>query len=153
MDLDFERLNEKQAEELGRELLAQLLDTRNAVERLQRREVGIRKVLDGVIEMFPAVEDLLPEDLDDDNEPRPRGAEAVRRVLAGDPDTWYTVTAVVGALRMREWLPNSSNPSNAVRTALERLVDSKKVRKDRTDKGLVVYRHLEGPTYDDEEPF
>ena len=102
-----------------------------------------------VIEMFPAAEDVLPEDLDDDDEPRPRGAEAVRRILAETPDRWFSVQQVLAALVHRGWGPESSNPANATRTALERLVEAGVIEKMRSTKGPVIYKY-EKP---DEEPF
>ena len=87
------------AEELVIQLVVELTQARVAVDEHQRRAIGIRKMIDGLVEMFPATEDLLPEDLDDDEEPRPRGAEAVRRVLVDRPTDWLTVPMVVDLLR------------------------------------------------------
>ncbi len=155
MSLHLTNLKDDDAAELLAELLIQLFDTRQAVEHSQRQAIGIRKMIDGLVEMFPALEDLLPEDLDDDEDPRPRGTEAIRRVLAENKGAWYTVPAIVTLLDAQDWLPNSSNPANAVRTALERLVERKVVEKSRSTEGVVIYRHPPPPTSyrSDEEPF
>jgi hypothetical protein len=154
MNLDLAQLNQDDAKGLVAQLLAQLAEAREAVERSERRATGIRKMVDGLVEMFPALEDLLPEDLDNDEEPRPRGAEAVRRVLADRQGDWFTVTHIVGLLDKQNWMPNSSNPANAVRTALERLVDTGGIEKNRSTTGAVIYRYLLPPSPDDqEEPF
>ncbi len=157
MDFKISALDEDGATRLTHELLAQWEDANRAVEREQRKAIGIRKIIDGLVEMFPAVEDVLPEDLDNEDEPRPRGSAAVQRVLAERADVWFTVPAVVDMLSRQGWAPNSSNPANAVRTALERLVEGGEVEKARSTKGQVIYRHPgvpENPFADlEEEPF
>lgn len=157
MDLDLTKLSDDAAKGLVVELLTQLEDSRQAVERSQRQAVGIRKMIDGLVEMFPALEDLLPEDLDDEEDPRPRGAEAVRRILADRKGNWFAVPAIVDILDRNNWMPESSNPANAVRTALERLVEREVIEKGRSTEGVVIYRHPQPPPprvggYD-EEPF
>lgn len=156
MQLDLGSLsNEGTAAEMAKQLLTQLEDARHSVELSQRRAVGFRKMLDGLIEMFPALEDLLPEDLDGEEQPRPRGAEAVRRALAESPGDWYAVPAIVMMLQRHDWLPESSNPANAVRTAAERCVEDGRIEKGRSQDGAVIYRFAAPPTYaaSDEEPF
>lgn len=155
MDLDLASLEQEDALTVVVQLLDQLATARDEVERMERRAAGIRKVIDGLVEMFPAAEDLLPEDLDPEEDPRPRGAEAVRRVLSSHPGTWHTVSSIVNMLDQLDWTPKSSNPSNAVRTALERLHDSAAIEKGRSDRGQVTYRLPKAETtYDYEgEPF
>lgn len=74
----------------------------------------------------------------------------------------YRVSEAVAELRKREWLPESDNPANAVRAALERLVAN--VEEDvfkGNEYGYVTYtydpdriRPDAGPGYGfDEEPF
>lgn len=152
MDVDLTKLDENVAEQLAVQLLTQFEDARQEMDRQERRAAGIRKMIDGLIELFPAVEDLLPEDFEDDREPRPRGAEAVRRVLEEHKGSWFLVGAIVQMLAQRDWLPNSTKPANAVRTALERLVESATIEKSRTDGGAVIYMFPNPPAYD-EEPF
>jgi hypothetical protein len=139
MTPDLTNLDAKSATELVRQLLEQLRDARTAVEESKRRAIGIRKVIDGLVEMFPAAEDVLPDDFDDGKPPRPRGAEAVLRVIAEKPGSWYTVTAVVRMLHERGWMPESANPGNAVRSALERLVETNMALKGRSTEGVVIY--------------
>lgn len=155
MEVDLNNLDEENAMAAVILLVDQLDKARAEAERSQRRVAGLRKMIDALVEMFPAAEDVLPEALDDDEEPRPRGAEAIRRVLAEREGHWYTVAGVVDALEKRDWLPNSSNPANAVRTALERLVEAKVLRKGRSAQGSVVYSYSKpAPDYDyGEEPF
>lgn len=152
MNFDLASLDGNGATRLTRELLAQWDDANRAVDREQRRAIGIRKMIDGLVEMFPAVEDILPEDLDDEDEPRPRGSAAVQRVLAESPSDWFTVPSVVSLLDRRGWAPNSSNPANAVRSALERLVETGGVEKIRSTAGQVIYRHPGGAN-DQANPF
>ncbi|CAN5752130.1 hypothetical protein BH24ACT4_BH24ACT4_14400 [soil metagenome] len=153
MDADLTSLNESSASSVVQQLLDELAGARDAVERYQRQAVGLRKVIDGLVEMYPAVEDLLPEDLDDDDQPRPRGAEAVRRAMTDSGETWLTVQSVADMLDQRGWSPESSNPVNAVRTALERLVGRGEIEKARSTDGLVIYQRPRPANDMDEEPF
>lgn len=156
MDLDLTALDESEAATLALRLLSQFEEAREVTRASERRAAGIRKMIYGLVEMFPAIEDLLPEDLDDEDRPRPRGAEAVLRVLEDDAGTWFTVSSVVAMLSRKGWLPDSSNPPNAVRTALERLVDRKAISKSRSTDENVIYSVKPPPAYvggGDEEPF
>ena len=156
-------MSEEQAATSIAELLRQLSDARHTVEAGQRRVAGIRKVIDGIVEIFPALEDLLPEDLDETETPHPRGSDAVWRVMSapGASTRWLTVNAVVNLLAERDWMPRSSNPANAVRTALERLHESGAIEKTRSTESQVIYRWTPpvtdsgGNNYDNygEEPF
>ena len=119
---DLSDLDDDKAIVMAGELLDELAAARSAVELYERRVIGVRKMIDGLVEMFPAVEDVLPEDYDGDDEARPRGAEAAYGVMSDAPGTWLTVGNIVSRLEQRAWLPDSSNPANAVRTALERLM-------------------------------
>lgn len=151
MTPDLSNLNDDQAMMLGSQLLVQLEEAKVEVERAQRRATGLRKVLDGLMEMFPAIEDMLPEDLDGEEDFRPRGAVAVNRVLEAAPTLWFSVDAVLRELQNRRWEPESSHPSNAVRSALERLVEGEIIEKSRSKEGVVVYK-VKTPNFD-EEPF
>jgi hypothetical protein len=162
-----------QAEEQVKTIGSQLVVAQMQVETLTRTVAGLRKILDAYVEMFP---ELLPfvEGMTqgispaDDEDGRPRGAEAVRLILQESPNEWFRVSELVGLLRDRGWLPESENPANAVRTALERLVssidESDVVRGKYTTgprSGAVVYKY--DPDRDrtektggygfDEEPF
>ena len=127
-------------------LVEQLVAARDAVTTAQRRVAAISKMIEAHVELYPALEDLLPQDFDAE-EPRPRGAEAVFEVL---PREWRTVPGVLALLENRGWAPVSVNPANAVRTALERLVAAKRIEKARSTQNEVIYRK---PDIDDEEPF
>ena len=56
---------------------------------------------------------------------------------------WFTVMQMVEALDERNWLPDSQNPPNAVRAALERLVtaNDSHVEKGKYNNGTVIYRY------------
>jgi hypothetical protein len=154
---DFATLTEDEAMDAAVALLEQLSDARLIEESAHRRVVGIRRILDGLVEMFPALEDLLPEDLDEDEPPRPRGAQAALRALGEVPGTWFTVPMIVSNLSVRGWEPASSNPANAVRTALERLVKTGAIEKGRSTQSEVIYRQppppaAEAVTDDDFDP-
>ena len=151
MELDLGKLDEDSAAVAVVALLAELATARTNMESWQRRAAGLRKMIDGLVEMYPSTEDELPDDLDEDEAPRPRGAEAVRRVLEMNVGKWYPVSAIVHLLGQQGWLPASSNPSNAVRTAAERLVELDAIKKDRSVKGEVIYQFA--TIYGDEEPF
>lgn len=138
--VDLTTMSEDEAILLAARLVGQLGESREEVDRAQRRAVGIRKMIDALVEMFPAVEDVLPDDLDPD-EVRPRGAEAVYRVLADRMGKWWRVESIVEFLEEEEWLPDSANPAKAVRSALERGVTAGDLEKGRSkDGGLVIYR-------------
>ena len=151
MELDLVELDETKALKAVSDLLDELLTARRAMDLAQRRAAGLRKMIEAVVEMFPAAEDLLPEDLDGSDEPRPRGAEAVRRVLLADRGVYYSVPGLVTLLAQRNWLPDSASPANAVRTAAERLVDQGVIQKTRSIDDAVIYGYP--GRYDGEEPF
>lgn len=155
MTLDLTTLTEDEAVTYAHQLLDQLAATRTEVEASERRAAGIRKMIDVMVEMFPAIEDVLPEDLDADS-PRPRGASAVQKVLDDEPGSWFAVKAIVARLGQSGWLPDSSNPANAVRTAAERLVERDAIKKSKSTEGAVIYKSKKPPPpkYDPaEEPF
>jgi hypothetical protein len=52
----------------------------------------------------------------------PRGMEAVKRILTEHPRQWFTVGRMVEELTKRGWTPDSDEPNNATRAALDRLV-------------------------------
>lgn len=84
----------------------------------------------------------------------PRGAEAVPIILQGSPNQWFYVSELVEALKVRGWLPDSDNPANAVRTALERVMStpsSDVFKTRRNNKVLYSYRPDDAPY--EEEPF
>ena len=154
--LDITALTDGQALLVVGGLVAQLRHAREDIDKLERQVAGIRKMIDGLVEMYPVTEDVLPEDLDPEDPPHPRGAEAVLRVLREVAGEWYTVPHIVQRLDAKDWLPRSSNPPNAVRTALERLLEQRAVEKSRSTTDQVIYRvpvtEPRGYGYD-EEPF
>jgi len=92
-------------------------------EAAKTRAGALAEIINAYLRAFPELEVIVagwpPEDY-----PRtsaPRGAEAVRQVLHESPGTWWYVSELVEKLRERGALPDSDNPANAIRTALERL--------------------------------
>jgi hypothetical protein len=79
---------------------------------------------------------------DDDT---PRGAEAVLRVLQVNENASFSVAQMVAALESRGWLPESEggDPANAVRTALERVLNRNPGVKKLRKAGAVAYRYNE----------
>ncbi|MFN2502659.1 MAG: hypothetical protein ABR540_00185 [Acidimicrobiales bacterium] len=155
-------MNEEEAAAEVRRLAKAWLEESGRAEAAKRRAAGLMMIMRGYIEMFPELRDL-PIDLNVDlGDPipidAPRGAEAVRLVLQDTPNNWWLVSELVEALKGRHWLPESDNPANAVRTALERLLtnETSDVRKGKQN-GKVVYGYFpdeDVPTYDyGEEPF
>ncbi|MBV9920250.1 MAG: hypothetical protein JOY78_05250 [Pseudonocardia sp.] len=155
--VDLAALTDETSVDAVLELLVQLEEAQQLHEAAGRRVGGIRKMIEAVVEVFPVAEDVLPEDFDGDEEPRPRGAEAVRRVLQDNEGKWYGVPAVVNMLERRDWMPRSSNPANAVRSALQRLYDAGTVEKGKSAAGggvIYMFPATGGGGYnDDEEPF
>jgi hypothetical protein len=146
---DIADLNEVAAGVQVRRLLRSLEQARSDVANAQRREAGFRKMIDAVVEMFPSTEDLLPEDLDPERS-RPRGGEAVRRILAQHDGKYFTAQDITAMLVGNGWGPDSSNPANAVRTAAERLAAAGKIERAKLSNG--VYYRVPKIDYD-EEPF
>ena len=156
-------MEEAQAEAAVRQLVGELRDARETLESAQRSVVGIRKLIDGYVELFPLLEEVVAKEggLEDDDG-HPRGMDAAFEVLRLLPGKWQTVGRVAEALESRGWGPNSSNPANAVRTALERLYSNSRIEKAKSTTGQVIYRWPDtakpvsaGGGYDDfaDEPF
>lgn len=159
-----------EADQTVRRLCAELATERARAEVAARNAAGLTKIIAGYVEMFPELQSVVDGDvnlflLGDDDE-RPRGAEAVRLILQERPNYWWWVTELVDEMRNRGWLPESENPANAVRTALERLIASSDsdVVKGRDSANKVIYSYRPDdppptgrpvpsePAYD-EEPF
>ena len=155
-------------------LVGELREFRYVASAATRNAAAVSKIISGYVEMFPELgalveaDDLADQEGTDENSPK--GAEAVRLILHEEPNHWFYVSDLVENLRNRGWLPDSDNPANAVRTALERLIntpdsDVKKGRK--ASKVVYSYRPDDfprlpqtgpplptpPPSYDDEEPF
>jgi hypothetical protein len=118
-------------------------------------------IIQGLLRRFPELRDEAPtSDLEWDIKVTegPSGAEAVLQILQVDEGQFYTVRQMVTALDERGWLPQSENPPNAVRTALERLrAQNNGVEKAYNEHGVMAYWFRE-PEQEkgygfDEEPF
>jgi len=149
----------EEARDLLRKCQRERKEAREMVAVGQATFESSQLIIQGILKRFPdlAVEEKAWEDLWETQTERPRGAQAVLSVLQVDENQWYTVVKMVDVLAERGWLPpESENPANAVRAALERLVAAKDsdVEKGKTTSGTVMYRYHEPeePSYDD-EPF
>jgi hypothetical protein len=156
----------EEAELLICRLVGELREQRLLAEKASRQAAALNKIIAGYLEMFPALGSLVDDDallhLEYTDDDAPKGAEAVRIILQESPDQWFYVSRLVQELRERGWLPDSDNPANAVRTALERLINTSDsdVKKGRDSNNRVVYSYrpddappLPPAGYDDEEPF
>jgi hypothetical protein len=134
-------------------------------QRARAKRESATLIIQGILRQFPELESEVST-ADREWEIRisdaPGGAEAVLQILQVDEGQPYTVREMVAALDRRGWLPQSENPANAVRTALERLRgQTKGVNKGRDTAGVVVYYYEEPPPPQansggygfDEEPF
>ena len=100
-----------------------------SAQEATRRAAGLQKIVAGYMEMFPELEEyvgaivksLTESQAAPSEQGQPKGAEAVWRILQGLPGELVLVSELVEMLKGRGWLPESDNPANAVRTALERL--------------------------------
>lgn len=146
------------------QLAAELVGLRATAATATRHAAAVSKIISGYVEMFPELGPLVDEEALSDSErttdeDAPKGAEAVRVILQEQPDQWFYVSGLVAALRERDWLPDSDNPANAIRTALERLLNTpdSDVKKGRDSKNRVIYSYRPDdpppPSYEDEEPF
>jgi hypothetical protein len=108
---------------------------RAEVQRLERRLDVLRRLIDGYVELFPELAQAVgqrpsvPTNITSapptlPAEERPKGQEAVRRILEDSERRAFTVPEVVEELRKRGWLPPSEDPSAAVRAALTRLTST-----------------------------
>jgi len=151
-------VNLEEARQLLRRCQEDRQRAKEAVQAAQATIESSQLIIQGILKGFPELADDEKEwgDLWEPEHERPRGAEAVLSILQVDENKWFSVMQMVQSLTERNWLPDSENPPNAVRAALERLVaaDGNSVEKGRTKTGTVVYRyHEEEPPSFDEEPF
>ncbi|MEY2588816.1 MAG: hypothetical protein QOJ67_800 [Acidimicrobiaceae bacterium] len=168
-----------EAELLVKKHVADLISARLTAQTATKRATALEKVVAGYVELFPELKPLATEAqvelflrLDQDDDHTPKGAEAVRRLMQERPNFWWYISELVTALRERDWLPESDNPANAVRTACERLLnsDDSDLHKGRSYAGKVAYSYRpddepwdgtltsfrdspESPYGEDEEPF
>ena len=132
----------------ARDLLSRTdAERREAVEQIKTAQATVdscRLIMQGILRRFPQLNsDSLGAD-DGDwvlEDSRPTGAAAVYKVLLDNDKQGYSVARMVNELQNRNWLPNSANPANAVRTALERVRADPKwgVLKDVNPEGTVIY--------------
>jgi hypothetical protein len=119
------------------------LDARIQIADAQSTLESSRLIIQGILRKFPDLADGdLTLDADWDAQgTQPVGADAVLQILQVDEGQQFTVRGLVELLESRGWSPNSANPANAVRTALERLVKmpNRGVHKGRDNDGTVIY--------------
>lgn len=160
--------------EQGRSLLrgaqADRIEARKQLDVAQATIEASQLIIQGVLRRFPelAAEEKEWEAAWEEaaNPERPKGSDAVLQVLQVNENQWFTIRELVRQLEQLQWIPDSANPPNAVRAAVERLVktpDSGVIKAEDGD-GTVVYRFSEPVTpqpaprlpsdkYYDEEPF
>jgi hypothetical protein len=132
-------------EEAGR-ILVEAIESRRAAQEVVRQERetinGTELVIRGLLRLFPELETGDELDWGDPEQAEaPRsGSEAVRAVLQEEPEQWMSVRAVLQRLEHNDWMPESENPLNAVRAALERAVAQGGIEKGKSNSGQVVYR-------------
>jgi hypothetical protein len=156
-------MQRSEAEAAVKEHLVELAVQHGIAADVQRRISGLGTIIRGYVEMFPELAELVGGVGESPtSEEAPRGAKAVRLVLQETPNEWWLVSALVRELENRGWLPESENPANAVRAALERLIansDETDIYKHkRSYDGKVEYGYMpdggvEDPYDYDEEPF
>lgn len=147
MDVDAARATVEQlVEEWSRQRLR--------AEDADRKAKALSTIIRGYVEMYPELEapSQVTTEASAADDP-PRGVEAVRQILHEHAGEKLYVSEIVAEMKERGWLPDSDNPANAIRTALERLVSTagSDVRKTRYTDGKVTY--LYDPDYEEEEPF
>jgi hypothetical protein len=125
---------------------------------LGRQMEGLRQIKAGLLKVYPDLVSEPPNPLTDEDVwtgDKPKGASAVGVVLAETPGKWFSVSMMVRELDRRGWLPESDNPANATRAALERLIAANPdVRKDTgTKTGQVVYAYKGRPGSSTDETF
>ncbi len=145
--------------EESRDLLRRCQQDRKAArDALSTAEATIESsglIIQGILRAFPELINEADEAEDifgAAKEPaeRLKGAEAILSVLQVSENQWFSVMDMTNVLDNRGWLPESANPPNAVRSALERIFASERsVEKGTRNDGTVVYRYHEQK----EEPF
>lgn len=140
-------------------LVGAIADRREARAALVEAEATLessRLIIQGILRRFPELAEDAQQDAGAEaweGEPAPpKGAEAVLKVLQVNENRMFSVADMVEALAEQGWSPDSKDHPNAVRTALERLLNSKTpgVKKFRRE-GAVLYRFNE-PEPPKEEP-
>jgi hypothetical protein len=113
----------------------------------ERRCDALRKIIDGIVELFPDIDEPTGAQAPGGTVKTP---EAVRRILMETPRKWFTVKAMMRELEERDLVPESDNPLAVVRTALTRIVTEPGFRKDTGSTGAITYSYrplnAESPT-------
>jgi hypothetical protein len=165
-------VEKQEAEELLRRAQRDGEEARAALATAEATIESSQLIIQGVLRRFPELQDEpwvnRPESVErpargmDAVEQPARGMDAVEQVLLVDEDQWFTISKLVDKLAEIGSLPDSANPPNAVRTAVERLraAEGSNIEKARSQSGAVIYRYHEpepeptgGYQSYDEEPF
>jgi hypothetical protein len=161
-------MDREYAQELLDKARRDFQDAQVELEGAQATIDSTRLIVQGILRRFPDLvgdeswwwEYVPPEPAD-----RPRGSEAVLQVLKVHEEQCFWIPGLVEALQELELLPDSANPANAVRTAVERLVADPEsgVKKGRDRRSVfywysdaneeVVDTSSQGGYGFDEEPF
>jgi hypothetical protein len=141
-------MDEAEARELlqrtEREMSAACEAMRRAQVIVESSELIIRGVLRAHPELSQEFELNIYETATEPETPL-RGSAAVLSVLQVEEGRWFTIHELVEEMGQQGLLPNSANPANAVRTAVERLVKSPdtNVWKGPVHGGVMAYRYHE----------
>jgi len=123
-----------------------LASLHSEVTATERRLGALHKLVEGYLELFPDLSDTTDTATDSAEElkpdDRPKGQEAVRRVLMASPGKWFTVPYMLEELRRHNWLPDTDEPGNAIRASLTRVVADPAFQKSRGLKtGAVTFAY------------
>jgi hypothetical protein len=158
------RMELEEARELMLQCERDRTDARMQMQTAQAKSESATLIIQGVLRRFPQLrEEASAADLDWEIRVSegPSTADAVLQILQVDEGQMFTVREMVAALDERGWLPQSDNPANAVRTALERLrAQDKGVQKGYSNNVIAYYfeeppppKASSGGYGFDEEPF
>ena len=146
-------MEKAEVEEIYAQIRLERVGVVEEMRALERQLRGYDRLLDGYAMLFPELNEH-PETEDRTvrrvitgpsprrrlrSGPPPKGQDAVLAVLQDprSPSRRWTVGEMTEELFERDWKPDSGQPSNAVRGALNRLLDTHpRVRRTRSDDGM-----------------
>ncbi len=110
-----------------RDAQAELLTVRRRVDGLEMIVTGLRHLanLEAVAPDDGASTDL-PSEIESDGPeaPRPKGSDAIRQLLAEQPEREWKIADVIAELERRGWMSTEAqHPQAATRAAMQRLVN------------------------------
>jgi hypothetical protein len=126
---------------------------RDQIEALKRREAGLVKTIEGIVDAYPNEIESAELAVDATDAPPsreqgvvrsrngrvPKGQEAVELILIDTHPRWLTIPDLTNEMQTRGWMPRSRDPENAVRTATTRLHQKKRIQRKKRGRAF-VYR-------------